>query len=171
MASLIKRHGAAEMEEMYSAPGVVIRWLDQPVTLHSSRETSCDMTPDQCAYKQYLWRNWYKADLVYGRAVVYFVCATVGVFAILYLLARYGPDMRGNRLVQRIRAAGRYVAYKSAPWWLGGSLSYGLGVPLLIGVGIIFFFGQYDTSVQAIDILLTISKQLPSALSHTIGIT
>lgn len=126
---------------MYSAPSVRIRWLDQPVMLHSAREDSCDLTPEQCAYKQNPWRNWYQADFVYGRAVVYFVCATVGVFAILHLLARYGPDSRGNRLVQRVRAAGRYVAYRSAPVWLTGPLSFGLAVPLLIGVGIIFFFG------------------------------
>lgn len=33
-------------------------WLDQPVTLHSSRADTCKLTPEQCAYRRGHWRYW-----------------------------------------------------------------------------------------------------------------
>lgn len=33
-------------------------WLTQPVMLHSSREDSCKLTPEQCEYRNGFWRYW-----------------------------------------------------------------------------------------------------------------
>jgi len=33
-------------------------WLDQPVMLHSSREQTCNLTPDECAFEHQYWLFW-----------------------------------------------------------------------------------------------------------------
>ena len=42
---------------IYDSTGVP--WLDRPLMLHSSRESSCKLTPKQCAFETGFWRFWY----------------------------------------------------------------------------------------------------------------
>ncbi|ERS96087.1 ferric-chelate reductase [Sporothrix schenckii 1099-18] len=118
-------------------------WLTSPVQLHSSRETNCTMTAEQCAYKSRRWVNWYIADLVYGRAAVYFFVATIAVFILGHLLSRLLPaSVRRCRPWLRVLAAVRSLAYPNAAritflQWNSPSV----GVCLLGAAGAAFFAG------------------------------
>ncbi|KAL4889839.1 hypothetical protein BDV59DRAFT_185610 [Aspergillus ambiguus] len=118
-------------------------WLDHPVTLHSSREDSCDLTPEQCAYRRGHWRYWYEADHVYSLNTIYFLCATVGVFAIAHWISIYSPQrLRQTSLWRRAAAVARYLAYRCfhLPALVHNSSS--LGVILLGIVGTVFLFAM-----------------------------
>ncbi|RAL13695.1 ferric reductase family protein [Aspergillus homomorphus CBS 101889] len=117
-------------------------WLDQPVMLHSSRADSCKLTTEQCAYRSGHWRYWYQSDHVYALNTIYFLCATVGVFMIVRILAKYSPvSVRRTAVWRKATATGRYLAYKS--FRLPCIFNFpSLGVPLLIIVGAIFFFAM-----------------------------
>ncbi|KAG2416605.1 hypothetical protein HFD88_007820 [Aspergillus terreus] len=102
-------------------------WLDQPVTLHSSRADTCKLTPEQCAYRRGHWRYWYEADHVYALNTIYFLCAT---------------RLKQSALWRRPTAVARYLAYKcfQLPALVHNSSS--LGVLLLGIIGTIFFFAM-----------------------------
>ncbi|KAL5355913.1 putative ferric-chelate reductase [Aspergillus floccosus] len=118
-------------------------WLDQPVTLHSSRADTCKLTPEQCAYRRGHWRYWYEADHVYALNTIYFLCATVGVFAIAHWANIYSPRrLKESALWRRPTAVARYLAYKcfQLPALIHNSSS--LGVLLLGIIGTVFFFAM-----------------------------
>ncbi|KAL4877339.1 ferric reductase like transmembrane component-domain-containing protein [Aspergillus karnatakaensis] len=118
-------------------------WLNSPVLLHSSREDECSLTPEQCAFRSYRWRYWYEADHVYGLNTIYFLCATVAVFAFFHFASRYAPaGIRRSGLWQKGEAASRYFAYRGyrVPG-LGYSIA-SLGMWILIAVGVVFFFAM-----------------------------
>ncbi|OJJ95902.1 hypothetical protein ASPACDRAFT_1875446 [Aspergillus aculeatus ATCC 16872] len=116
-------------------------WLDQPVMLHSSRADSCKLTAEQCAYRNGHWRYWYQADHVYALNTIYFLCATVGVFMILRMMAKYSPlFLRRTAVWKRATTTGRYLAYKSLPLPV---ISFpATGVFILIAVGAFFFLAM-----------------------------
>ncbi|KAL3475254.1 ferric reductase like transmembrane component-domain-containing protein [Aspergillus californicus] len=118
-------------------------WLDSPVMLHSSREDMCMLTPELCVYRRGHWRYWYQADNVYALNTVYFLCATVGVFAIAHFAARYAPrSLRENAMWRKGTAAGRLLAYRGVRVPGLGYWSGSLGVAMLILAGVVFFFAM-----------------------------
>jgi ferric-chelate reductase len=138
----ITRHSSMDMAmDMDAHSG--LPWLDSPVMLHSSREDTCKLTPEQCAYRQGHWRYWYEADHVYALNTVYFVCATVFVFAVAHFASRYAPArVRSSSLWQKGTAAGRFLSYRGfwipgVGYWAGSA-----GVAGLIGAGAVFFFAM-----------------------------
>ncbi|KAF7182083.1 hypothetical protein CNMCM7691_001471 [Aspergillus felis] len=124
-----------------SGGGSGLPWLDQPVLLHSSRKDTCTLSPEQCAYRRGHWRYWYEADHVYALNTVYFMCATIGVFAIAHFLSRRAPlPVKRSAIWRKMTAAMRYLSYQgyqvpSLRYW-----SPSLGVMLLGLVGFVFFF-------------------------------
>ncbi|KAH8690853.1 ferric reductase [Talaromyces proteolyticus] len=117
-------------------------WLDSPVMLHSSRADTCKLTPQQCEYRSGHWRYWYQADHVYALAAVYFMCAVIGVFAVVHTLSKYGPAWLSNTgFAKRLRTGFRYLSYSIAgehrkiPFLPSASL----GLSLLILAGVIYF--------------------------------
>ncbi|KAL4814903.1 ferric reductase like transmembrane component-domain-containing protein [Aspergillus spinulosporus] len=138
----IARHGSMDMAmDMDSHSG--LPWLDSPVMLHSSRADTCKLTPEQCAYRRGHWRYWYEADHVYALNTVYFLCATVFVFAVAHFASKYAPArVRRSSLWQKGTAAGRFFSYKGfripgVGFWAGSA-----GIAGLIGVGAVFFFAM-----------------------------
>ncbi|KAL4976066.1 ferric reductase like transmembrane component-domain-containing protein [Aspergillus desertorum] len=136
------RHSSMDMDmEMDSHSG--LPWLDSPVMLHSSRADTCKLTPEQCAYRRGHWRYWYEADHVYALNTVYFLCATVFVFAVAHLASKYAPlRARRSSLWHKGTAAGRFLSYRGfripgVGYWAGSA-----GIAGLIGVGIVFFFAM-----------------------------
>ncbi|KAL1636998.1 hypothetical protein SLS58_009524 [Diplodia intermedia] len=120
-----------------------IPWLDTPVTLHSSREDSCELTPDQCAYRNGFWRYWYKADYRFARTTVYFILAMIGLFTAGNIVSRITPrSVQRRRFWRQTQASLRYVGYRAYRIrvfdWYSPSLAY-----LLVGLaGAVFFFGM-----------------------------
>ncbi|KAL6238514.1 hypothetical protein BDW75DRAFT_201480 [Aspergillus navahoensis] len=136
------RHSSMHMDmDMDSHSG--LPWLDSPVMLHSSRADTCKLTPEQCAYRRGHWRYWYEADHVYALNTVYFLCATIFVFAVAHFASRYSsPRARRSSLWQKGTAAGRFLSYRGfripgVGYWAGSA-----GVVGLIGVGIVFFLAM-----------------------------
>ncbi|KAL4918668.1 ferric reductase NAD binding domain-containing protein [Aspergillus aurantiobrunneus] len=131
-------HMSHDMDEPSGLP-----WINSPVMLHSSRADTCKLTPEQCAYRSGHWRYWYQADHVYALNTVYFMCATVGVFAIAHLAARYAPArVRGSSLWQKGTAVGRFLAYRGLRVPGLGFWGASLGVGVLILVGVVFFLAM-----------------------------
>lgn len=88
----------------------------------------------------------YQADHVYALGTVYFMCATIGVFAIAHGLSMYSPKwVLNNRPATKWRALVRYLSYstvKQSRGGLWGALpSASLGAVLLVLVGVVFFAG------------------------------
>ncbi|GFF27857.1 ferric/cupric reductase transmembrane component 7 [Aspergillus udagawae] len=131
------------MMDMSGEGGSGLPWLDQPVRLHSSRKDTCKLSPERCAYRSGHWRYWYEADHVYALNTVYFMCATIGVFAIAHLLSRRAPvPVKRSAVWRKMMAATRYLSYQgyqvpSLRYW-----SPSLGVILLGLVGFVFFFAM-----------------------------
>ncbi|OJJ76840.1 hypothetical protein ASPBRDRAFT_190187 [Aspergillus brasiliensis CBS 101740] len=118
-------------------------WLDQPVMLHSSRADHCTLTPEQCVYRNAHWRYWYQSDHVYALNTIYFLCATVGVFAILHLIAKYGPhSIKRSTIWRRSTTVGRYLAYRCFQLPVLRSSTSSLGVILLVSIGAVFFLAM-----------------------------
>ncbi|KAJ5295138.1 hypothetical protein N7508_009959 [Penicillium antarcticum] len=118
-------------------------WLDQPVTLHSSRADKCKLTDAQCRYRNYSWRYWYEADHVYALNTVYFMCAVIGVFMVSNLLVRFAPDcVKRTRPWRMFTSVSRYLSYRG---FRARALRYwspALGVVILGALGAIFFFAM-----------------------------
>ncbi|OJD33804.1 ferric-chelate reductase [Diplodia corticola] len=118
-------------------------WLDTPVMLHSSREDSCEMTAEQCAYRSGFWRYWYKADYRFARTTVYFILAVIGLFTIGNIVSRVTPQsVRRKGFWRQTQASLRYVGYRAYRVrvfdWYSPSLAY-----LLVGLaGAVFFFAM-----------------------------
>ncbi|KAL1958561.1 hypothetical protein VTO42DRAFT_4158 [Malbranchea cinnamomea] len=128
------------MDHSHDVSGVP--WLDQPVMLHSSREDSCSLTPEQCEYRRGYWRYWYHADRVYAQGTVYFMCATIGVFAIHHFFRRlrYAESRPfHDRLSSKARAIVRFLSYRGLHLPASSWFSDNLGVVALILIGILFF--------------------------------
>ncbi|KAH2153947.1 hypothetical protein KXW33_000889 [Aspergillus fumigatus] len=129
------------MMDMSDDAGSGLPWLDQPVMLHSSRKDTCKLSPEQCAYRRGHWRYWYEADHVYALNTVYFMCVTIGVFAIAHFLSRRAPlPVKRSAVWRKTTAAIRYLSYQgyqisSLRYW-----SPSLGVMFLGLVGFVFFF-------------------------------
>lgn len=124
-------------------------WLTQPVMLHSSRDPGmCDMTPEQCAYKQRYWVFWYEADHRYALPTVGFFVATIIFFTIFHLLSIFAPtSWRSSRPWKRVVSASRLLSYTS--WRVGNWNSQSLGTYMLGAVGLIFFLGTSISSSGA----------------------
>ncbi|KKY13387.1 putative ferric-chelate reductase [Diplodia seriata] len=138
LAAVVLPSSAMDMD----MAGGGIPWLDTPVMLHSSREDSCEMTPDQCAYRNGFWRYWYKADYRFARTTVYFVLAMIGLFTAGNIVSRITPrSVQRKRFWRQTQASLRYVGYRAYRIrvfdWYSPSLAY-----LLVGLaGAVFFFG------------------------------
>ncbi|KAL0254269.1 hypothetical protein SLS55_009743 [Diplodia seriata] len=139
MAAVVLPSSAMDMD----MGGGGIPWLDTPVTLHSSREDSCELTPDQCAYRNGFWRYWYKADYRFARTTVYFVLAMIGLFTAGNIVSRITPrSVQRKRFWRQTQASLRYVGYRAYRIrvfdWYSPSLAY-----LLVGLaGAVFFFAM-----------------------------
>ncbi|POR31272.1 Flavoprotein transmembrane component [Tolypocladium paradoxum] len=112
--------------------------LNQPVQFHSSRDPgTCNLTPEQCAYKSQYWVFWYEADLVYALPTVYFFVSAIALFAIARFTSDYAPErLTGSAAWRRSVSALRFLSYKS--WRAGSWNSQPLGVFLLGAVGAVF---------------------------------
>ncbi|CAG8975373.1 hypothetical protein HYALB_00009514 [Hymenoscyphus albidus] len=126
------------MEEMNPA------WLMGPVTLHSSREFTCDgFTEEQCAWYMQRWHFWYIADLVFSLPTIGFFMCAIGIFIIGHVVSSIFLGYRVSsisRLLSKPTAAIRYLSYrgfhlKSLKW-----NSAPIGVLLLGFAGTLFFF-------------------------------
>jgi hypothetical protein len=121
-------------------------WLDGPITLHSSREYMCTLpTAAECEYQTGHWRFWYQADHVYALNTVYFMVATIGVFAVARMVTMMAPMERGNSVgARRIVAGLRFLGYRSFRLSPVGWYSPPLGVLLLGCAAIVYFFGEHS---------------------------
>lgn len=99
----------------------------------------------------------YEADHVYSLNTIYFLCATVGVFAIANFLFKYTPARVKRSSVWHKTTAGlRYLAYRGYQMPALRYWSPSLGVLLLGLAGVVFFFGE----------LLSLPGVLRKALIH-----
>ncbi|KAL0937088.1 ferric reductase transmembrane [Colletotrichum truncatum] len=114
-------------------------WLDQPVMLHSSRDSGkCSMTPEQCAYKSRYWVFWYEADHRYALPTTAFFLAVILVVSIGNLAGLYAPmKVRRNALWLRLLSLCRFLSYKS--WRFRSWNTQSLAVYILGATGITFF--------------------------------
>ncbi|KAL1626908.1 hypothetical protein SLS54_002446 [Diplodia seriata] len=139
LAAVVQPSSAMDME----MAGGGIPWLDTPVMLHSSREDSCEMTPDQCAYRNGFWRYWYKADYRFARTTVYFALAMIGLFTAGNIVSRITPrSVQRKRFWRQTQASLRCVGYRAYRIrvfdWYSPSLAC-----LLVGLaGAVFFFAM-----------------------------
>ncbi|KAJ5247797.1 hypothetical protein N7468_002780 [Penicillium chermesinum] len=120
----------------------MVPFLDQPVMLHSSRNPGeCTMTPEQCAYKTRYWVYWYEADHRYALPTVAFFMVAIILFAIAHVVSQVSPTrVKASSIWLRPLAFLRYLSYKM--WRIAGWNSQSLGVFLLGGAGLIFFFAM-----------------------------
>ena len=80
---------------------------------------------------------------MYSLNTIYFLCATVGVFAIVNLLLKYAPvQLRRSALWRKTAAGLRYLAYRGFQLPALRYWSPSLGVLLLGLAGVVFFFGE-----------------------------
>lgn len=80
---------------------------------------------------------------MYSLNTIYFLCATVGVFAIVNFLLKYAPVQLKRSALWRKTAAGlRYLAYRGFQLPALRYWSPSLGVLLLGIAGMVFFFGE-----------------------------
>ncbi|KAF4125555.1 reductase [Geosmithia morbida] len=116
-----------------------VPWLDQPVMLHSDRDPgTCDMTPEQCAFKKGYWVFWYEADHRYALPTVAFILACIVVFSLGHAVSVLSPESwTRSRSWTRVVSVVRLASYKS--WRLGRWNSQSLGTYLLGAVGFVFF--------------------------------
>ena len=79
----------------------------------------------------------YEADHVYALGTVYFMCAVIGIFAILHFIRRLQPQR--NQLSDKSHAAVRFLSYRG--FHIRGLSWYSstVGVVALIAIGILFF--------------------------------
>ena len=115
-------------------------WLPQPVTLHSSRMSMCDLTPEQCAFKSQWGLNWYEADHQYGLTVIAFLLA----FIVLYAFGALGDlaapkSLRRTGMYRRVQSGVRFLAYRHFRISIFGWYSPSLGVILTGAAGFAFF--------------------------------
>ncbi|KAF7516019.1 hypothetical protein G7054_g14333 [Neopestalotiopsis clavispora] len=116
-------------------------WLDQPVTLHGSREDDCELTVEQCAYRAGHWRYWYIADWVYALGTIYFFMATIAVCTFGFWALRLAPkSLRANKSWQKLVSSFRFLAYKHSNSRALYSYLPSLGVGILLVIGGAFFF-------------------------------
>ncbi|KAL4902776.1 hypothetical protein BDW74DRAFT_180475 [Aspergillus multicolor] len=140
MNSTSQSHSSMDMD-MDEPSG--IPWLDSPVMLHSSRADTCKLTPEQCAFRRGHWRYWYEADHVYALNTVYFLCATVFVFAVAHFASKYAPArVRKSPLWQKATAIGRFLSYRGFQIPGIGYWAASAGVAGLIAIGTVFFFAM-----------------------------
>ncbi|CAJ2501342.1 Uu.00g041950.m01.CDS01 [Anthostomella pinea] len=129
--------------DMTDMPAGGVPWLDQPVEMHSSRETTCSMTPEQCAYKMRHWVFWYEADHVYALGTVYFFIATIALYFISFWTLRLAPRwLQKNAVWQKTVGAVRYMVYRHYESRLLRWYTPSLGVIALIGIGAVFFLAM-----------------------------
>ncbi|CAN8101839.1 unnamed protein product [Discula destructiva] len=118
-------------------------WLTYPLMAYSSRDPGeCMLTPEQCAYKSVLFRNWYVADLVYGRGTVYFFLITLFLCTAGFRALKHTPASVRARATwwHKTTAVFRYWAYRRYQVRaLGGWQTPSIGVMLLLGLGFAFF--------------------------------
>ncbi|KAJ4385766.1 hypothetical protein N0V93_010197 [Gnomoniopsis smithogilvyi] len=116
-------------------------WLMYPLTAYSSRDPGeCTLTPEQCAYKSVLFRNWYVADLVYGRGTVYFFLITLFFCITGFWALRYTPAaVRARASWHKTVAIFRFWAYRRYEIKLLQWQTPTIGVMLLLGAGFTFF--------------------------------
>ncbi|KAI0008482.1 putative FRE ferric reductase-like transmembrane component [Xylariaceae sp. FL0662B] len=118
-------------------------WLDEPVMLHSSREDTCKLTPEQCAYRGGYWRYWYEADHVFALPTVYFFIAVIALCLLGFWTLRLAPTSLRNRTWwQKLVGGARFLSYRryyvTAVRWHTPSL----GICLLLAIGAVFFLAM-----------------------------
>ncbi|KAJ5895292.1 Riboflavin synthase-like beta-barrel [Penicillium taxi] len=139
-----------DMSGSWSGSGSHIPWLTYPLKLHSSRVETCELTPEQCAYRTLGWINAYRklfaryqADHVYALNTVYFCCAVIGVFALSNLIVKFAPEwVKRTRFWRTITSFSRYVTYRGYSFSVLRYWSPSLGVLILGILGAIYFFGE-----------------------------
>lgn len=144
MANLLER--IAKRHDMMMDMPSGTPWLDSPVVLQESRAHSCKLTPEQCSYQSYFYRNWYEADYAYGLGSVWFFVAVIVFFTALRLLAKTKPASATERGPwQKAVAFSRYLAYRSYVLRPLAWYSPSLGVLVLGALGTIFYFGEFES--------------------------
>lgn len=89
---------------------------------------------------------------MYALNTVYFLCAVIGVFAVLNLLAKFSPQwLKRTRLWRATNSASRYLAYRgyrlpALRYWTPS-----LGVITLGVLGAIFLLGMTWLSARSHD--------------------
>ena len=103
---------------------------------------------------------------MYSLNTIYFLCATVGVFAVVNFLLKYAPVQLKRSALWRKTAAGlRYLAYRGFQWPALRYWSPSLGVLLLGIAGFVFFFGEFLPLVH----LLWLREQALTSYSNDFG--
>ncbi|ORY67597.1 ferric reductase [Pseudomassariella vexata] len=91
----------------------IVRWLDQPVMLHSSRADTCKLTAEQCAYRIGYWRYWYEADHRFALPTVYLFIAAIALCTIAFWSLRLAPSgLRKQAWWQKLVSSVRFIAYR-----------------------------------------------------------
>ncbi|KAI0730760.1 ferric reductase NAD binding domain-containing protein [Earliella scabrosa] len=120
-------------------------WLTTPVVWHSSRERAPYDPDGGLTFEEFMfitsrWRNWYSADLDYGRTTVYLFCAGIIVWGLANLMFKFRQSSSTARVVQN-----KLPGYKKA---IAASRSLGakqIYVPI---------FNYYSPPLSAIGIVL-----------------
>lgn len=118
---------------------MMLPWLTQPVSLHSSRDPGmCMMTPEQCAYKSRYWVYWYEADHRYALPTIALILCTILLFSAIRALNLLVPaTWTRSSPWRRAAAASRWASYRR--WRFGSWRTQSLGVYMLGLVGLVFF--------------------------------
>lgn len=91
----------------------------------------------------------YEETPKYARAVVYFVCGAIAIFAILraiFAVRKRSPSVVKSGLYRRGAAAGRYISSRQQE--AKGFKFYTVGVGLLLLA--FFLFNMSETSIQSL---------------------
>ncbi|MBE3042982.1 hypothetical protein IMZ48_10505, partial [Candidatus Bathyarchaeota archaeon] len=101
----------------------------------------CELTPEQCVYKQRYWVFWYEADHRFALPTIAFFLATIIVFSIVHAMNVFAPESWTKSWPwRRAAAVARCASYRR--WRFGGWSTQSLGAYMLGAVGFTFFAGQ-----------------------------
>ena len=136
LPKIVRRHGM-DMAMDGGTP-----WLTPPVTLHSSREYTCEFNDTAtCEWQYDFWRNWYQDDLRYALPTVALFMVGTGLFTIGYLTRQVLPQrLLQSKPIRIVTGLTRYLSYRAFRIPSLNWNSAPLGVLLLAFVGVIYFF-------------------------------
>jgi hypothetical protein len=96
---------------------------------------------DQAWIVAHPYRRRFQADHVYALATVYFMCATIGVFAIARFISKLTDSTtKSKSFLGRWMSIPRYAEYKT--FKVLGRVTPALGILLLIAAGSVYFIGE-----------------------------
>ena len=120
-----------------------IPWLGGPITLHAWRTYECTLdTKAECEYQEGYWRFWYEADHRYALPTIALFMAVILLFSLANLASVFSLHRTQTPWISKTKASFRFLSYRSYRIRALDWNSAPVGVLLLAGVGVIFFFSM-----------------------------